>query len=41
MFHIPSALKLSGLIVSKGLYLRDLSDLVNDQKLKNNQVYAA
>ena len=26
--HIPSVLKLSGLIVSKGLYLRDLSDLV-------------
>ena len=41
LFHIPSVLKLSGLIVLKGLYLRDLSDLVNDQKLKNNQVYAA
>ena len=39
--NLPSVLKLSGLIVSKRLYLRDLSDLVNDQKLKNNQVYAA
>ena len=41
LFHIPSVLKLSGLIVSKELYLRDLSDPVNAQKLKSNQVYAA
>ena len=32
--HIPSVLKLSGLIVSKELYVRDLSDLVVDKKLK-------
>ena len=41
LFHIPLVLKLSGLIVSKGLYLHDLSDLVNGQKQKNNQVYTA